>query len=100
METSSFECVLDAKAAVGECPTWHRDEALLYWINSPAGHLNRFDPASGKNRVTEVGFHISSFAFRQGGGLVAATQGASAFSIRKPAPSRPSPIPKPTASML
>ncbi|MBT5434822.1 MAG: SMP-30/gluconolactonase/LRE family protein [Rhodospirillaceae bacterium] len=71
---TQFECVLDAHAAVGECPTWHAGEQRLYWIDSPTGRINRFDPVTGKNETRDLGYHIGSFAFRKTGGLIAATQ--------------------------
>jgi len=30
---SPFECVLDARASLGECPVWSTDEQVLYWID-------------------------------------------------------------------
>ena len=47
--SASVDLVLDAKAAIGECPVWSEEERLLYWIDIPRGRLNRLDPATGKN---------------------------------------------------
>ena len=29
---AAFECVLDVKASLGECPVWSVDEQVLYWV--------------------------------------------------------------------
>lgn len=71
---SVLECVLDARAAVGECPTWHGQEQRLYWVDAKGGLINRFDPATGKNETRDLWVHIGSFGFRRNGGLVAATK--------------------------
>jgi len=67
-----FECVLDAKAQLGECPTWSVEEQALYWVDINAPSLNRFDPATGTNRTWPMPQSIGSFALRPGGGFVAA----------------------------
>jgi len=69
---TTFKCVLDAKAHVGECPTWHAGEARLYWIDSGKDELHRFDPATGHDECRKLDDHIGSFGFREKGGLVAA----------------------------
>ena len=69
---STFKCVLDAKAHVGECPTWHAGEQRLYWIDSAKGELHRFDPETGHDECRKLADQIGSFGFRETGGLVAA----------------------------
>lgn len=51
---SVLECVLDAKAQVGECPTWHQSEQRLYWVSAKGGLINRFDPETAKNEVRDL----------------------------------------------
>ena len=69
---SSFTCVLDVRASLGECPLWSSDERALYWVDINAPSLNRFDPATGENRVMPMPASIGSFAFRDAGGFVVA----------------------------
>jgi len=69
---SPFECVLDAKAGLGECPTWSVDEQLLYWVDINAPSLNRFDPLTGRNMAWPMPEAIGSFALREGAQFVAA----------------------------
>ena len=69
---SPFECVLDIKASLGECPTWSVDEQSLYWVDINAPSLNRFDPLAGRNIAWPMPEAIGSFALRDGGRFVAA----------------------------
>ena len=72
MMQSSFECVLDIKASLGECPTWSVDEQSLYWVDINAPSLNRFDPRTGCNVAWPMPEAIGCFALREGGRFVAA----------------------------
>ena len=69
---SSFTCVLDVKASLGECPLWSVDEQALYWVDINAPSLNRFDPARGTNSAWPMPQAIGCFALRVRGGFVAA----------------------------
>jgi sugar lactone lactonase YvrE len=69
---SAFECVLEVKASLGECPLWSVDEQALYWVDINAPSLNRFDPASGANAAWPMPQSIGCFALRERGGFVAA----------------------------
>ena len=68
----TLTCVLDARASLGECPTWSAREQVLYWvdINEPA--LHRFDPRTGLDRTMPMPASIGSFALRERGGFVVA----------------------------
>ena len=68
----AFECVLDIKASLGECPVWSVDEQVLYWVDINAPALNRFDPLTGRNTAWSMPASIGSFALRQSGGFIAA----------------------------
>ena len=65
-------CVLEAQALTGESPVWVPEEQALYWTDIPGKTLNRFDPASGENRVWPMPEEVGSFALRERGGLMAA----------------------------
>ena len=70
--TSSFSCVLDIRASLGECPVWSIAEQALYWVDINAPSLNRFDPATGDNVAMPMPESIGSYALREGGGFVVA----------------------------
>ncbi|HEX8012147.1 MAG TPA: SMP-30/gluconolactonase/LRE family protein [Casimicrobiaceae bacterium] len=67
-----FECVLDVKASLGECPVWSVDEQVLYWVDINAPSLNRFDPLTGRNTAWPMPSSIGCFALRERGGFIAA----------------------------
>src|SRR5207302_1080007 len=70
--TYPFDCVLDIKASLGECPVWSADEQVLYWVDINAPSLNRFDPATGANAAWPMPESIGCFAFRSQGGFIVA----------------------------
>ncbi|VVQ08421.1 6-deoxy-6-sulfogluconolactonase [Pseudomonas fluorescens] len=41
------ELIVDARNAVGESPVWVAEENALYWVDIPAGHLQRWSADSG-----------------------------------------------------
>jgi sugar lactone lactonase YvrE len=69
---SPFECVLDARASLGEGPVWSPAEQVLYWIDINAPSLNRFDPRTARNDVMPLPESIGCIAMRRSGGFVAA----------------------------
>lgn len=46
MNALTAELVLDARAALGECPLWHPGEQALYWVDISGRRIHRFDPIS------------------------------------------------------
>jgi sugar lactone lactonase YvrE len=70
--STAFTCVLDIGASLGECPLWSIAEQALYWVDINAPSLNRFDPATGENRVMPMPESIGSYALRERGGFVVA----------------------------
>jgi sugar lactone lactonase YvrE len=66
------ECVLDARAELGECPVWSAPEQALYWVDIRAPALHRLDPASGATRTWPLPSRVGSFGLRESGGAVVA----------------------------
>ena len=62
---TDIEVVLDAKAIIGESPTWSPAEAALYWIDVKAPALHRLDPATGQQRHWPVTADIGAFALTE-----------------------------------
>jgi len=75
MATTPFDCVLDIRASLGECPVWSGAEHVLYWVDINAPALNRFDPATGRNHAMPMPESIGCFALRKAGGFVVALRG-------------------------
>src|SRR5262245_51458306 len=70
------ELVLDARAALGEGPSWDAETRTLIWVDIVAGHVHRFDPASGTDRALHVHAAVGAAIPRAGEeGLVLALQG-------------------------
>ena len=47
------DCVLDARAALGEAALWCEREQVLWWADIEGCALHRFDPATGQD--TQLG---------------------------------------------
>ena len=69
---TQVECVLDAKAALGESPVWVEEEGVLYWADITGRAIHRFDPVSRKDCSWTFSDTVGSFALRKDGGLIAA----------------------------
>jgi sugar lactone lactonase YvrE len=66
------DCVLDARAQLGECPVWSAPDRALYWVDILAPALHRLDPVSGRTRTWPMPSRIGSFGLRGSGGAVVA----------------------------
>jgi L-arabinonolactonase len=64
------EPVLTIESILGEGPVWSEDERALYWLDVFLPAINRFDPATGINRVTPLDQPIYAMALRAGGGAI------------------------------
>jgi sugar lactone lactonase YvrE len=69
-----MECVLDAKAALGECPVWDSDAACLYFVDIERGLVHRYDPDSQASRSLQVGAMVGAVALTTAGDLVLAVR--------------------------
>lgn len=69
------ELAYDARAVLGECPLWNPRENRLYWVDIDPGAIHVFDPASGADRATTLGWMIGCIAFCASGRLLAAGAG-------------------------
>ena len=55
MPDPEVELVLDARAELGEAPSWDSGAQLLLWVDITAGIIHRFHPATGRNEGFDVG---------------------------------------------
>ena len=95
MARPTIECVLDAKARVGEGAVWDHRENVLWWVDIPVGQVHRFDPASGRNTTTTLDEPVGCLAVREAGGLVVATR--SGFWLLDPISGERTPVIDPEA---
>lgn len=68
------DCVLDAKAMLGEAAMWDEQEQALWWADIDGKSLHRFDPETGHDRVWDLPQRVGCFAFRKSGGFLLALQ--------------------------
>ena len=80
-ERPAVDCVLEQSAMLGETPVWSELEQALYWINcEPEPALQRFDPASAKNRGWAMPERIGAVALTNSRAiLVALASGVYSF---------------------
>lgn len=71
---SGVELVAESGDQLGECPLWDDREGALYWVDSRAPAVKRFAPASGRTDVLALPETVGSIAFRERGGMLAATR--------------------------
>jgi sugar lactone lactonase YvrE len=65
------ELIVDARNAVGECPVWVPEENALYWVDIPAGALQRWSAASGKVDAWTAPEMLACITRHRDGGWVA-----------------------------
>lgn len=68
----AVECVVDARNTTGESPLWSAREAALYWVDIPAGLIQRWRPDTGERRSWQLPTAVGSIGLRASGGLVVA----------------------------
>ncbi|HEX8374396.1 MAG TPA: SMP-30/gluconolactonase/LRE family protein, partial [Geminicoccaceae bacterium] len=68
------DCVLNAKARLGEAATWDDREQAFYWVDIEGPSLRRFDPATGQDQGWPMPSRIGCFALREDGGFVVALE--------------------------
>lgn len=92
------DCVLDARAALGEAALWCERERALFWADIEGRALHRFDPATGQDRSWSLPSRIGCFAVRERDGFVVALENGFHFfdpatgaleAIVDPEPDRP-----------
>jgi sugar lactone lactonase YvrE len=72
----AFQVEVAARGAdrLGECPLWDERGRMLWWVDSRWPAVKRLDPASGAVMMQVLPEVVGSIAFREHGGLVAATK--------------------------
>jgi sugar lactone lactonase YvrE len=76
------QLVLDARAELGEAPTWDVAEQRLIWVDITPGRVHRFDPSTGRMESFEVGEPVGAAVPAASGRLALATD--SGFALLDP----------------
>lgn len=74
MRISTPTLLLDARAELGEGPSWDVARQLLYWINIYAGEVHVYDPTTGQDRAHALGQSVGCVAPARSGRLVLAVK--------------------------
>ncbi|HEX5214937.1 MAG TPA: SMP-30/gluconolactonase/LRE family protein [Vicinamibacterales bacterium] len=69
------ELALDARAELGEGPLWDDRRQRLLFVDIMRGHVHEFDPATGRDRVIEIGRPAGAVALAESGAWIVAAQG-------------------------
>lgn len=69
-----IDVAFDARAELGEGPLWDVERQCLWFVDIMRGHVHRFDPAVGSDRIYEVGQPVSAVACATRGDLVCAVR--------------------------
>jgi sugar lactone lactonase YvrE len=65
--------LLDARAYLGEGPSWDASRSCLYWVNIPAGEVHIFSPHNQRDEIIHLGEPVGCIApSRNGEELVVA----------------------------
>jgi sugar lactone lactonase YvrE len=70
----NVECVLDAKAELGEGPVWDPDAACLYFVDITRGLVHRYDPDTQASRSHQINAMVGAVALTTAGDLVLAVR--------------------------
>ena len=73
MQTLTAECVLDAKAILGEGPVWRAETNDLVWVDIESGEVSCFDPFLGHNKSWKVGEKVGLAVPALNGDLILGT---------------------------
>jgi sugar lactone lactonase YvrE len=68
------ELVLDAHLDLGEGPIWDDRRQRLLFVDIMRGHVHEFDPASGRDRILDVGQPVGAVALAERGDWIIAAQ--------------------------
>jgi sugar lactone lactonase YvrE len=71
---SNVDLVLDAKALLGEGPTWDAHRGVLFWVDIMGETVNAFTPATGATRRWDIGQPVGAVVLRERGGLLVAAK--------------------------
>ncbi|MFP6675699.1 MAG: SMP-30/gluconolactonase/LRE family protein [Pirellulaceae bacterium] len=58
MQKWSCECILDAKATLGEAPSWLEESASLLWVDIEQSRIGILDLATCQNRFIQLTSHV------------------------------------------
>jgi len=94
---TDIECVVDARALLGESTYWDPKASVLWWIDIYGKLIHRFNPATRHDETFGVPDYPGCLGVRERGGLVLTT--TNGFHFFDPATGRLEPIVDPESEM-
>lgn len=70
-----MQCVCDAKATVGEGPTWDSTRASLFWVDIEGRTVHEYHPGRNQDRVINLPDYVGAVVPRSGNGVMVAMRG-------------------------
>ena len=64
------ELVIESQALLGECPCWHQEKQLLYWVDILKQQFHIYHPETKKNRTIDIGEFVGGVAPRSNGEVI------------------------------
>ncbi len=68
----SVDCLVDARARIGESPVWDQDAHCVWWVDIDGQTLHRTDPGRATDQTWSFSEPLGCLALRSAGGLVLA----------------------------
>ena len=92
-----IECIIDAKAQLGEATYWDPKDQVLWWIDIYGRTIHRTDPLTREDRTWQAPEYLGTLSLRDKGGLVVSM--VSGFYFFDPASGRFDAIADPEANI-
>ncbi len=93
MRYSAPELLVDARAFLGEGPSWEARNGLLTWVDIRAGRLHVYHPIEGSDRSYEVGSLLGcAVPTRSGNVILAMKEGLASLDLSSAEVSRIAPL--------
>ncbi len=64
------ESIVESLALLGECPCWHQEKQLLYWLDILKKQVHIYNPQTKKNRTIDVGELVGGIAPSSNGEVI------------------------------
>ncbi len=68
--STELELLIESQADLGECPCWHQEKQLLYWVDSTKKQLHVYQPETKTDRTIQLEKLVGCVVPRKSGGVV------------------------------
>ena len=67
---TQLEVLIESQAYLGECPCWHQEKQLLYWVDIEKKQLHVYQPETKTDRTIQLEKLVCCVVPRKSGGVV------------------------------